>query len=104
MGIVIKKKVSLAFLGDAYKEASLTFSSIPMREYEELTKKLGQMEEDQSQSMPLLRELVVNRFIEGEFPNEEGKLENVTKQDLLEFPVEVFIEVMSQLSGKVSPN
>lgn len=38
--IIIRKRVGLGFLGDEYKEAYLTFRSIPLTDYEDITKKL----------------------------------------------------------------
>lgn len=40
--IIIKKKVSLDFLGDEYSRAYITFRAIPLPDYEGITKELPQ--------------------------------------------------------------
>lgn len=101
--ILIKKRISLDFLGDEYKDAYLTFSSIPMKEYEGINKKIKDIGDDSEKALTFVRDMVTERFIEGEFP-QDGESKKVTKEDLSDFPAEVFLEVMSQLNGKISPN
>lgn len=102
--IVIKKKISLEFLGEEYKDAYLTFSSIPVSEHAKIADKIKSIGEDNDKALEMLTELVAGRFIEGKFPNSEGNLEDVSKEQLTQFPIEVYSEVMGQLQGKVSPN
>lgn len=100
--IVVKKRVSLEFLGDEYKDAYLDFESIPMRDYEGLVSASLALQDDASKSLGFIQEQVVNRFIGGKFPSGD-KLEDVSKDDLLDFPGEVFVQAMQQLTGQVSP-
>lgn len=104
MAILIKKRVSLDFLGDEYKDGFLTFSSIPMSEYESMNTKIKELGDDNEKALIFMREMVAARFIEGKFPNEKGELVAVAKEELSEFPAEVFLEVMGQLNGKLIPN
>lgn len=103
--IVIKKKVTLEFLGDEYKDGYVNFSSIPMREYEEIEKKLEELKnsENESKSVIFVRDLVTSRFVDGKFPI-EGELSDISREDLPDFPAEFFINAMSQLNGAPSPN
>lgn len=103
--IVIKKRVGLEFLGEEYKEGYVVLSSIPMREYEEITKKLAELKanEDENKSVVFVRDTITARFVEGKFPV-DGSLEDIDKDDLLDLPAEFFIQAMAQLNGTPSPN
>lgn len=110
--IVIKKRVSLEFLGEEYKEAYLLFKAIPLADYKEFTKSLPQVsseftelikkidskeatEEDEQRFIELQKEnseindksydLILGTlkkyFIGGEFPDENGTLQKLTKED-----------------------
>ncbi len=103
--IVIKKRVELAFLGEDYKEGYVLLSSIPMREYDAVQKKLDELKnsEDEGKSVGFVRDTVLDRFVEGKFPGKDG-LEDLAKDDLLDLPAEFFIQAMSELNGAPSPN
>lgn len=83
--LVIKKKVSLDFLGDEYKDSYLIFRSISLDELDNALK-------------GTVREETLKRFIEGEIA-QEGELVKVTKENLTELPGEVFLHVFSELTG-----
>lgn len=89
MPIVIKKRVSLEFLGKDYKDSYLTLRSIPIGEYE----KIG----DKS-----IKEVVIDYFIDGEIQQGENKVA-VTKDNLLELPGEVFTHGFNVIAGTVDP-
>lgn len=76
----IKKKISLDFLGEEYKEAYLMFKSIPVKLYDKIFKDAKNKNnlEAAKAAMIILKE----RFIEGQFPDEDGKLIGVKVEDL----------------------
>src|SRR4026207_1680753 len=80
--IVIKKKVSLEFLGEEYKEAYLVFKSIPAVDFDEVTAKLKTIEDKQEGSMTFILDILKKYFLKGEFPDDDGKLQPVTAEDL----------------------
>jgi hypothetical protein len=103
--ILVRKKVTLEFLGEEYKEGFVNFSSISMREYDDIDKKLADLkkEGDDHSSVAFVRDMVLERFLNGKFPV-DGKLEDIEKDDLLDLPTEFFIQAMAQLNGSQSPN
>lgn len=101
--IVIKKRVSLDFLGETYKDSYLDIKSISLRERDALIAELDKVKKDESKSFDFVKDLVLERFIGGEL-KEGDATTTVTKDDLLDFPAEVFFEILQQLQGRVSPN
>lgn len=81
MAIVIKKRVSLDFLGEEYKDAYLTFRSIPAAEFDEVVAKLTDIEEKKDKALTYILDILKQFFLSGEFP-EDGKLLPVAKEDL----------------------
>lgn len=78
MAIVIKKRVSFDFLGDEYKDAYLTFQSIPLKDFQELTGKIKEAENDNAKAAEFMLESLKHYFVEGSFPGTE----KVTAEDL----------------------
>lgn len=101
--ITVKKKVSLEFLGEDYKDGYLEFQSIPMKDYEALLAETQAVEtEDPASSLKLVRDQVTKRFIAGKFPSDDG-LVDIKKEELDELPGEVFVEAFKQLMGQTNP-
>lgn len=87
MPIVIKKRVSLDFLGDDYKDSYILIRCISIGEYE----KLGDA---------TVKETVKNRFIEGKIKQDSGMVD-ITKENLEELPGEVFVKAFESMTGVV---
>lgn len=103
MSIVVTKRISLEFLGDEYKEGYIKVKSIPLKEYATLQDEIKKVEEDNTKALAYIRVLIKAQFIEGKIPQGTETVD-LTAENLDELPGEVFVEVMGQLSGKVSPN
>ena len=101
--IEIKKRISLEFLGEEYKEGFVILTSIPLREYEKLLEETAKVEKDDKKSTAFLQKLIADRFVEGKFPK-DGELIEITKEDLPDFPAEFFIEASLRLRGKIPEN
>lgn len=99
MPIVIKKRVSLEFLGEDYKDAYLTFKSIPVKEYEQIQEKAKGFEKDEAGSITFILDLLKEHFLEGEFP-ESGKLEAVKAEDLDDLDPVSVIECFKVFTGE----
>ena len=99
--IQIEKRISLEFFGDGYVDSYVIFQAIPMRDYGEIQSKIASIQEsnDNQEAMKFMVDLLSDRFISGEIA-QDGKLQAVTKNDLLDLPGEFFIGVMERLSGQ----
>ncbi len=99
MTLVIKKKVSLAFLGEGYEEAYLTFKSIPLKDYQGVMDEMPK-DEDNAKALELIIKYLKQYFVGGKFPDEEGKLQDVTKEDVDELDAETAIKCFQALMGE----
>lgn len=102
MPIQIKKRISLDFLGEEYKEAYLEFNSVTMREYPALVKQSRELGENAEESIKFVQSFLTERFVGGKFP-QGGEVKDVSKEDLLDFDADVFFQCFQSLTGQVSP-
>jgi hypothetical protein len=99
--IVIKRKVTLEFLGEEYKDGYLTFKAIPVKDYTGMLAKLPKEgEEDNGKSITMMLDLLTTYFVEGKFPDDEGKLQDVTKEDVGDIDQETAIHCFETVVGK----
>jgi len=89
MALVIKKRVSLEFLGDEYKDSYIIVGSISVGDYDKLGEKT-------------VKQVVSERFIEGEIQQDDGKIK-ITKENLDQLPGEVFVEAFGAMTGAADP-
>lgn len=102
--MIIKKRVSLDFLGSDYKESYIEVSSVPMKDLRKLVNKSEELQEkDSSGALDFVIEEVTKRFISGSV-FENGSQVEVKKENLEDFPAEVFITIFEQVTGTVSKN
>lgn len=78
--IIIKKKVTLDFLGDHYKESYITFKAIPVVEYAELIKKADEAEDNQKSMLQIIQTLE-KYFIDGIFEGQKLAVEDIKQFD-----------------------
>lgn len=100
--IKIKKRVTLEFLGDDYKEAYLDFFSIPLSEYNALLEQSEGLEEDTAKAYGLITETLKKQYAGGKFPDEGGKLVDVAADDLMDFDLETAVHVYRVLTGQLA--
>lgn len=99
--MIIKKKVSLGFLGEEYKDAYLTFKSIPVIEFEEIQNKLKALEGGKdAAAIKYILELLKSHYLSGEFPDDSGKLEDVKKEDLDQLDSQTLLECFKTFTGQ----
>ncbi len=103
MEIVIKRKITLEFLGEDYKDAYLVFKAIPVNEYTNIQNELKKAEADNTNGLETLQNLLGSYFVSGEFPNPDGELEKVTKEDIGKFDAEVLFVVLDTIKGNLTP-
>lgn len=82
MALVIKRRVSLDFLGEDYKDCFLTFKSTPVGKFEELQAKMATFEDKPAGSITFILNLLKDNFIVGKSLDENDELSDVTKDDL----------------------
>lgn len=102
--IVIRKRVSLEFLGDGYKEAYLVFRSVPIEDLEEM---IGKIDETANQKndvkyFSLILDSLKNYFLEGKFPDSDSKLQSVQKEDLSGLDKDAAITCFEYMTGQVT--
>lgn len=100
MSLVIRKKVSLEFLGEEYKEAFLLFRSIPIKDFNELQDEIATIGDDNKKSLGFIQEKIKHYFISGQAPNESGALEDITVNDLDELDQQSIIKCFQSLTGQ----
>lgn len=100
--IKIKKRVGLAFLGEEYADSYLVFNAVTMSELEKIQEQAAAIQErqDPKENLDFFKSVVNPRFIEGKIA-QDGKLVDVTKDDLLDLPLEVFIDIFQELMGRL---
>lgn len=98
--LVIKKRVSLDFLGEEYKEAYLVFQAVPIVEYEKIQSDIADVREDGIKSSMKVLETVKDKFVEGKFPNDKGDLEDVAKDDLDGLDEGTLVECFKYMTGQ----
>lgn len=97
---VIKKRVSLDFIGEEYKDSYLVFSAIASKDFPPIQKKLKQMQTDKDDdgALSFITAQLVERFIEGEISDEALKA-----ADIEDLPLDVLSECFQQTLGQISP-
>jgi len=102
MKFKITKHFKLDFLGDEWKETYLDFSPLTLNDVKTKLPMISKLnQEDSSQieeGVNAVSELLIEKFVSGKAIGEEGKLIEVKKQDLIEFPLDVFVRAFSFLS------
>lgn len=100
MGLVIRKRISLDFLGEEYKDAYLVFRAIPVNDLSEIQKGLPSQEDgDNTQAIPVMLNVIKKYFLNGQAPGESGELEQVNVEDLDLIDANTAIHCFQGLSG-----
>lgn len=86
--LVIKRRISLEFLGEEYKDSYISVKAISVKEYPELK--------------GTVQETIIDRFLEGKI-NQDGTMVDVTKDNIEELPGEVFVEAFNTIVGIENP-
>lgn len=100
MALVIRKRVSLDFLGEEYKDAYITFKAIPLKDFEELQTEIESIGDDNKKSLTFISEKLKHYFLNGQAPNEAGKLENIVVDDVDNLDQESILKCFQVLSGQ----
>lgn len=108
MSFVIKKKISLDWLGEGWEDAYIIFSPFSYGDNVELIKfrkvaskmtQISQSDEEIEKVSKKLLQLLTDKLVEGRGFN--GKeLEPITKENFKDLPVEVFNHCLNALQGE----
>lgn len=82
--IVIKKRVNFEFLGDEYKDSYLNFKSIPVSEFDKITKDIEQLEKEKKGYMSFILNVLKDHFIDGKFLGQDLGSEDKDEIDNLD--------------------
>lgn len=101
--IIIKKYISLDFLGDEYSKAQLVFRSVPVEDYKQLLESTkGQDDETGLANIELTIATLKKYFVSGTFPDEKGEMQEVENADIGKFDKEVVLHCFNALTGQDS--
>ena len=67
--IVIKRKISLDFIGEDYKDCYLEFKTIPMKEYEKYVQQASE-NKDEKKAIEFITKTLQDLYISGKFIDE----------------------------------
>lgn len=98
--IVIKKKISLDFLGDDYKEGYLMFRSIALKDFEKYQTEITNNKDNDEASAKLIIKILGENFEGGKFPGEDGELFDVDKEQLQDFDITTIVNTFKILTGQ----
>ncbi len=88
MGLVIKRKMFLDFLGEEYKDSYIVLKVVSVGEYEKLD--------------GTVRQCVIDRFIDGEILQDSGMVK-ISKDQLEELPGDVLVKGFELITGVLDP-
>lgn len=98
--LVIRKRVSLDFLGEGYSEAYLEFKAMPVPDYDNLAQQIEKATEENKANQTLL-DILKKYYIGGKFPNEDGKLEDLDGvEELNSLDGDAILICFSKLTGQ----
>lgn len=103
MALVIRKKVSLDFLGEEYKDAYLVFKSIPLKDYQKILDEIPDAtggKEDNKKALNLIVNYLGEYFVSGKFPDDKGELQDVAAEDITDLDAETAITCFQTLMGQ----
>lgn len=100
MGLVVRKKVPLDFLGEGYEGSFLVFRSIPVSDLLKIQDKLPKEDEASIKAIPIILEILKEYFVTGEFPNEvTGDIEVVQAKDIDNMTSDMAVRCFQSLTG-----
>ena len=95
MAIVIKKRLSLEFLGEDYKDSYLVFKAISVTDYEKMTPEIKTIGDDNIKASRYIVDALQSRFLEGKFDGQD-----VTKEDLTDLDVGTILRCFELLTTR----
>lgn len=106
MTVSIKKRISLEFIGEEYKESYITLKALPLNKYEEYINKTKQIDKE-SKDKPLepvyfILNLLKEHFVEGKIFN-DGKVQDFQADDFGDLDFPTITKIFNEFTG-VNPD
>lgn len=100
--LVIRKRVTLEFLGDEYKDAFIDFKSIPVGDYDKLIDEIKAAGDgDNQKANSVILGILKEYYLGGKFPNEQGTLEELDSKDELDgLDKDALLECFGKMTGQ----
>lgn len=98
----IIKKIDLSFLGEGWKDCYLEFSAITFGEARRYVN--FNFKGNTNKALDEVLILLEGNFIGGKAVDETGKVVEVKKEELKNFPVEIIVKVVNVLIGDIGKN
>lgn len=92
--IVIKRKVTLDFLGEEYKDSYLVFKAVPVVAYNDLIAEIDSVSGNQESMVEIIK-ILEEYFVDGVFDNEK-----VLKEDIKQFDGDTILKCFETLTGQ----
>lgn len=93
MAIRIKKKVTLEFLGDEYKDSYLVFAALPVKDFKDFQEKADKAADDEK-ALDLIIATLKDNFIEGKVEDQ-----TVTAEDMDSLDRETVLKSFQRYTG-----
>lgn len=104
--MVIKKRISLDFLGEEYKEGYLEFKGIALKDFEKYLKESESLQKKGgAESVRFIVETLKAQFLSGKFPSDsdELQLQDVTVDEIGDLDITAATKIFSLLTGQELP-
>jgi len=98
MTLVIRKKISLDFIGEEYKNSYLIFRAIAIDEFRDIEEKIEKADVNKYSSLKMIKDILADHFIEGKVLNDE-----VHKEDIGQLDAETIMNAFKLLTGQLDP-
>lgn len=121
--VIVKRRISLDFLGEEYKECYLEFKAIPVsqwkeyknriydKKYSDISKKIKDeqelsdserkyFEEKDEMVFDEIVDVLKDRFLSGKYIDQDGKLFEVEKEEVGDFDSDTLINAFDIITGK----
>ncbi|QNK82600.1 hypothetical protein [Nakamurella sp. PAMC28650] len=99
---IVRKHVSLDFLGEDWKEAFIDYNAFDSNDLLQISE-ISTDESDKTSSFRRMLELLKANFLDGKGVGVDG-LVDLTQDDLSQLPIEIVNRSIEALNGSVSPN
>lgn len=105
MAFTVKKRFSLNFLGDEWKDAFIDFTLPSLKEsLDQDLPSEDQIKKDPKKYTLQMVSFLEQHFVDGQGWDDSGKLVPLKKEDISELPQSVFGKAFIFLSGDLDPN
>ena len=99
MGLLIKKRVNLDFLGDEYKESYIEFKAIPVKDFEAIQTEQKKIEDDDIKAIRFILDNLKKYFLSGKAPDDKGEVADLVADDMGDLDQQSVVKCFEILTG-----